>query len=233
MKTNQLKEKWRRYGQERVFNYTIVKDRIADRFPVIRYEPNDPIVMRGDFPEYIYFILSGIAIGTRDYEDGNEYDYFQLDKANGSVGLLEVLAQKEEVVATITALTKMEVVRVPAAEVYEWIMNDLELLRLSANLLADDLYRRSGNDGLLYRLEGVERLRYYLSTYYADHFDGNPLVEVKESREKIGNKLGMSLRTVGRSLKKLRDNGEIISKQRKTYIGIDEYQRLKEKLKHI
>lgn len=231
---NRLKEKWDHYGYERIFNYSKISEKINGDYPVVRFESNDAIVIRGDFPKYIYFILNGLAMGTRDYENGNEYDYFRLDESNGSVGLLEVLAQKEEIIATVICVSEVEAVRVPSEIVYEWIMQDLELLRLSARLLADDLYYRSGNDGLFYHLEGVDRLRYFMMTYYEEQkVDNISVVEVKESREKIANKLGTSLRTVGRSLKTLRDNQELISENRKIYIGPTEQQRLKQKLSSI
>lgn len=234
MEENRLKKMWQTYGSEKHFNYTKIQERLGENYSTVKFRANEPIVMRGDFPEYIYFIRSGIAVGIRDYEDGSEYDYFQLDETNGSVGLLEVLAQKEEIIATITCLTDVEVVRVPSATVYQWIMEDLELLRLSANLLADDLYHRSGSDGLFYQLDGVDRLRHFLVEYYDKQTrNAEELVEIKEFREKIGNKLGMSVRTVGRSLKKLRENQEIVSIDRKIYVGPKERQQLQKNLIQI
>lgn len=234
MEENRLKAMWQTYGSEKHFNYTKIQDRLGDNYSIVKFKANEPIVLRGDFPEYIYFIRSGVAVGIRNYEDGSEYDYFQLDETNGSIGLLETLAQKEEIIATVTCVTEVEVVRVPSATVYQWIMQDLELLRLSANLLADDLYHRSGSDGLFYQLDGVDRLRYYLVEYYDKQAkSADDQVEVRELREKIGNKLGMSVRTVGRSLKKLRENQEIISIDRKIYVGPNERQRLQKHLIRI
>lgn len=234
MEKNRLKEMWQTYGKEKHFNYTKIQDRLGDNYPNIVFKANELIVMRGDFPEYIYFIRSGAAVGIRNYEDGSEYDYFQLDEANGSIGLLETLAQKEEMIATITCLTDVDAVRVPSAIVYQWIMQDHDLLRLSANLLADDLYHRSGSDGLFYQLEGVDRLRYFLVEYYDQSAKNeDDLIKVQESREKIGNKLGMSVRTVGRSLKVLRENKEIVNMDRKIYIGPNERQQLQKHLIHI
>lgn len=234
MGNQQLRKMWLLYGNEKRFNYTTIQDRIEEHHPIIKFKANEQIVMRGDFPEFIYFIRSGIAEGIREYEDGSEYDYFQLDETNGSIGLLETLARKEKIIATITCVKDVEAVRVPSAAVYQWIMQDLDLLRLSANLLADDLYHRSGSDGLFYQLEGVDRLRYFLVEYYDQRVKNTEdFIEVKEMREKIGNKLGMSVRTVGRALKKLRDNHEIISKDRKIYIGPKERERIQAHLIHI
>uniref|UniRef100_UPI00403F3F26 Crp/Fnr family transcriptional regulator n=1 Tax=Candidatus Enterococcus willemsii TaxID=1857215 RepID=UPI00403F3F26 len=227
MEKKLLREKWQQYSRENIINYSTIQDKELNQFPIRHFEPNETMVMRGDFPSSVYFILNGVVLGVRNYENGNEYSYFQLGKNNGSVGLLEVLAQKEEMIATITCLTKVEAVQVPSTIVYDWIMQDMDLLRLSINLLASDLYARSGNDGLLYRYEGVDRLRFFLISYYEEHACDNQRLEVTETREKIANTLGMSIRTVGRSLLKLRQNQEIMNEKRKIYLGEDEYQRLK------
>src|SRR5699024_8939559 len=121
---NSLKDKWAQYGQGKLFNYRVIQERVAGIYPAVHFKPKDSIVTRGEFPRYIYFITKGVAMGTRNYENGNEYDYFKLDKSNGCVGLLEVLAQKEEMIATVMCLSEVQAVRVPAEIVFDWIMQD-------------------------------------------------------------------------------------------------------------
>ncbi|MEI3611907.1 hypothetical protein [Pseudogracilibacillus sp. SO30301A] len=87
------------------------------------------IISRGDFPNHVNFLIDGVAIGLRDYEDGKDYNYFQVDKTNANIGLLEVLSRKKKYIATITSLTKVIQVRVDSAIVYELIMSDTSLLR--------------------------------------------------------------------------------------------------------
>ena len=121
------------------------------------------------FPQEVFFILEGTAAGIREYADGNEYSYFQLDKSNGSIGLLELFARKDRYVATIVSLTKMKLMKINSEVVYGAIMEDVSLLRRCTVLLADDLYQRSGNDGILYYFQGIDRVRYYLTSYYEEH----------------------------------------------------------------
>ena len=49
-------------------------------------------------------------MGLRDYEDGSDYSYFQVDKTNGNIGLLEIMSRREQYIATITCLTKVTAV---------------------------------------------------------------------------------------------------------------------------
>src|SRR5699024_6997384 len=141
-----LEKLWEKYAAETEFNYTTIAQLIEGHGTRITYEPDNVIVSRGDFPQYVYFVIDGIAVGLRDYEDGRDYSYFQVDKLNGNIGLLEVLARKDKYIATITSMTKIQLMRVHASVVYEKIMTDISLLRRCSALLAEDLYNRSGND---------------------------------------------------------------------------------------
>lgn len=233
MDRQRLIDQWERYNNGSIFNYSSIRDKAEGRYPLVNFSANDPIVERGAFPEYVYFILAGSVIGARHYEDGNEYDYFQLDSSNASIGLLEVLAQREKIIATILCTTNVKTIRIPSEVVYEWVMQDIHLLRLSTRLLARDLYRSSGNDGLFYYFGGVDRLRYYLKTCYEEGSSkGTRIVRVCENREQIAHKLGLSVRTVGRALKMLKDSGELMNVNRRICIGPEEYMALQRKFSY-
>ena len=106
-------------------------------------------------------------------------------------------------------------------------MEDRDLLRRCLTLVAQDLYRSSGKDGLYYYMEGIDRVRSYLVDYYAAHTsalgDG---IELREEYHQIAAKLGISVRTVGRSLRLLRENGEISTDRRKTIINQAGYKQM-------
>lgn len=87
----------------------------------IKFSPKSLIVSRGDFPQSLFFIMSGTAMGIREYSDGNEYSYFQLDHTNGSIGLLELLARRESYVATIMTTSELTAIKINAEDVYEEI----------------------------------------------------------------------------------------------------------------
>lgn len=214
---------WKKYENEIAFNISVLPQNVIDQGTIVDFEPKSLIVSRGEFPKYIYFIESGTAIGIRDYADGNEYDYFQVDKDNGNLGLLEVLARKEKYIATIMCVTEVKALKVESAFIYEFIMSDITMLRRCNVLIADDLYMRSGNDGILYYLKGLNRLRYYLVSYYDKNRNQGKRVVVYSEYQEIANKIGMSIRTVGRSIKQLKDAGEISSDNKKIVIMEEQY----------
>lgn len=224
-----LEELWKKYGLKRPFNVSALPKDIVNRGTKAEYLAGSIIVSRGEYPDSIYFILEGTVAGIREYSTGNIYDYFRLDNSNGSIGLLEIIAKRKKYIATIVAITKVTILRIDSALIYQTIMEDINLLRMSANILSDDLYKRSGNDGALYYLSGLDRVRYYLTNYYQEHLELKNVkgqVEVNAGYEEIANAIGMSIRTVGRNLHILRESGEIKSDKKRIVLEERQYRKL-------
>lgn len=213
-----LKELWKHYSEDGVFNIEALPEELIAKGTRVEYKPNSVMVSKGEFPANIYFILEGNVAGVREYSNGNVYSYFRLDEKNGSIGLLEILAKQEEYIATIVTVTEVKALRIDSAVVYRAIMEDIGFLRKCSNMLSDDLYKRSGNDGVFYYLSGIDRVRYFLTNYYNDHPErknekGQMIVQAEY--QEIANTIGMSIRTVGRNLQRLRETDEIRSERKK------------------
>lgn len=222
-----LEKLWRKYKSDGDFNLQALPESLVKQGVLVEYEKNRILVSRGERPDYIYFIQEGMVAGIREYANGNTYSYFQLNSTNGSVGLLEILAGKEHYIATLSTITRVKALRINAALVYQTIMEENELLRKCINLLADDLYMRSGNDGIMYYMSGLDRVRFFLLTYYEGHqknSEGDVLVEAEY--QDIANGIGMSIRTVGRNLQKLKETGELKNIQKKIIMGKQQYEKL-------
>lgn len=222
-----LEKLWRKYKSDGDFNLQALPESLVKQGVLVEYEKNSILVSRGERPDYIYFIQEGMVAGIREYANGSTYSYFQLNSTNGSVGLLEILAGKEHYIATLSTRTRVKALRINAALVYQTIMEENELLRKCINLLADDLYMRSGNDGIMYYMSGLDRVRFFLLTYYEGHqknSEGDVLVEAEY--QDIANGIGMSIRTVGRNLQKLKETGELKNIQKKIIMGKQQYEKL-------
>lgn len=224
-----LEKLWEKYKADGEFNLRALPESLIKQGVLIEYEKNSILVSRGERPDYIYFIEEGMVAGIREYANGSTYSYFQLNNTNGSVGLLEILAGKDSYIATLSTITKVKALRIDAALIYQTIMEDKELLRRCINLLSDDLYKRSGNDGIMYYMSGLDRVRFFLITYYEGHQNqknakGEILVEAEY--QDIANGIGMSIRTVGRNLQKLKETGELKNIQKKIIISKRQYEKL-------
>lgn len=120
-----LRELWKKYDSYNQFNVSVLSEEIKTQGVQLVYPAGSVIISLGDFPDYVYFIQSGSAIGTRDYHDGNNYFYFRITSENGSVGLLEVLARKDRSVATVVAETQVTALRISSSIIYEYLMKNV------------------------------------------------------------------------------------------------------------
>lgn len=222
-----IQKKWEQHANETVFNFSVLPEEIRIKGREMTFQPKQFIVSRGDALRYIYFIKSGQALGIRNYEDGKEYNYFQINSENGSIGLLELFARETEHIASILCMTEVITVRLEAEMLYEVIIRSREMLQRCITLIAQDLYKRSANDGKFYYLNGISRVRHYLVDYYNVHKTENrKKVTVYAEYRDIASSVGISIRTVGRSIRQLKDSGEIQSKDKKIIIGEENYRLL-------
>ena len=139
-------------------------------------------------------------------------------------GCWRYLARDAETVATIVASTEVTVLRISSAIVYQYLMTHPDILIRCTFVVAHDLYQRSANDGLLYYLEGIDRVRYYLVQYYMLHASGQEMLAITEDYQTISSNIGVSSRTVGRSIQKLKEYGEITSIRKKIYLTYNQFQ---------
>lgn len=228
---DELLSMWQQYQLTGHFNVHDLPPELLKQGTKLSFQPKQTVVSRGDFPSDVYFVLSGEAVGLREYADGNEYSYFQLDENKGVVGLLEVIAQKEHAIATVIAKTPLEVLRLPAVTIYRRLQTDVDLMRKCMAWLAQDLYTRSGNDGLFYYAKAIDRVRFYLVTYYEQKSHllattkENELV-VAASYQEIAKQLGISVRTVGRVIQKLRLADEVSTDKKKIFLSPHQYKQM-------
>lgn len=216
-----IQNNWARYEKETVFNFSILPEEIQCYGKEVVFQPKQFVVSRGEALRYIYFIKSGSALGTRNYADGNEYNYFVVDSGNGNIGLLELFAREPEYIASIMCTTEVLAIRMDAEIIYDFVMENQEMLHRCITLIAQDLYKRSANDGKFYYLDGINRVRHYFVDYYNSHLnDGMKRMIVYAEYRDIATSVGISIRTVGRSIQKLKESGEICSDNKK--IVIDE-----------
>lgn len=228
-----LENEWEKYKNSVEFNRNALPEQVLHQGVHEEYEPNSILVSKGECPDHIYFLEEGLVAGIREYANGSTYSYFQLNSENGSIGLLEILARQKEYIATVSTITKVKVLKIDSAIVYRAIMEDVELLRKCTHLLAGDLYKRSGNDGILYYMSGIDRIRFFLISYYEGHkekWDKKGELQIPAEYQEIANGIGMSIRTVGRNLQKLKASGEIKDVPKKIIIGRKQYKKLRENI---
>lgn len=223
-----LAQLWKQYQCNNYFTLSSLPLDIRETGIEVSFEPKSIITAAGDYPHYIYFIESGTAQGVRMYPDGNCYSYFSVSEKEGCLGLLELIAQEETYIATTIAKTHITAHRFDTDLIYDCIMKSTDLMRSCLYVISHDLYLRSGNDGLLYYHSGLKRVEFFLTTYYCLHENSKKEVFLEVDYQAIADSIGVSVRTVGRSVNYLKKMGLVTSSKRKVSISYDQYQHMLE-----
>ncbi len=226
MGKKQLSRLWDRYNENIIFDYTILPEEILNKGHIITYEPESVILLMGDEVEHIYFIKSGTVRGIRQFDNGNDFQYFECTSENGYVGLLELLARKERYAASLTAKTRVEMFQLDIAPVYDYIQNHVEALRAAVYVLARDFYRLSGSTGNYFYKDGLSRVACFLEEYYREHAQAQETVTIFQTYQDIAGKTAVSLRTAGRSIQALKEKGMLSSSRKRLTLSFGQYQKL-------
>lgn len=227
-----IKHLWDKYKKDTVFDYTILPEDVIKKGRVIIYEPESVILFMGDQVEHVYFIKSGVVKGIRQFDNGNDFQYFECTRKNGYVGLLELLAHKDRYAATLIAKTKVEMLQLDIASAYEYIQNNVSALRAAVYALSCDFYRLSGSTGNYFYKDGLSRIAGFLEEYYREHAQKPEKIIVYQTYQDIAGKTAVSLRTAGRSIQTLKEKGMLSSSRKKLTLTYEQYQKLKQFLKY-
>lgn len=217
-----LSKEWKRYDVSGKNIFDLLPDEILGHGITIECKANSVLLTAGDFPKYIYIIKSGQFQGLRQNPDGDSYYYFKLYPGE-TIGLIEVFAKEMESVATIVSLTDSSLWRIDSAKLYVYIMSDILLLQHCIFLMSKYLYNKSNTHGQLYYRAGIDRVKSFFINYYEmNSFDSQDIV-ISRDYQDIANSIGVSLRTVGRSIQKLKKQHLITSFNKKLLMTKQQY----------
>ena len=220
-----LEQLWEKYGSDDL-NYDTLPDPVKKDGIPVSYRTGNIIVEQGGFPEYIYFIKSGTAKVLRDYRDGKEFSASLLNRKSGVIGLLEAVAHQPAYTATVRCITDMELVKFRSACFYHLIMTDISLLRKCLRFLTNEYYQCASGNGSLYYLSGEERVRSYLISYCQSHLPRDGWYTVQADYTEIASQLGISTRTVGRAVRKLKEKQEAVTREKKIMLSEEQLRKL-------
>ena len=185
-----------------------------------KYSAKSVVIHAGEVADTLYFIVKGsVAVVIKD-EDGKEMILSYLNQ-NDFIGELGLFDQNENPIrsASVKAKTTCEIAEIPYKKFMQlFAVNPDILMRLSAQM-ANRLQITSRKVGNLAFLDVTGRIANTLLDLAKQpdsitHPDG---MQIKITRQEIGQIVGCSRETVGRILKMLEDQG-LISAHGKTIV---------------
>lgn len=202
---------------------------ILNRCSVERFDKDEIIIRKDEEIEEIHLICSGKVKMINEFENGVVYAFGELSPIN-FIGDIEVLAGEDNAAATIRVVDGCTTVSIDRDDFEEWISSDKTLLTMIAKRYAKRMWMQSRKKGEHIVLSGMNRVIMAITTGYKREDDDEYPVKVDKKRQELADEVGMSLKTINRSINKLKEDDLISVIKGKIYISGLQYSRLIEQL---
>lgn len=178
------------------------------------------LVHAGDACTSIYIILTGKVTGIEWPMYGRAYP-FQDYGPGDFFGEIECFAGLSHYRISVVTITKCEVLIIPAVLYMEWIQTDADALYLRTQENMRRLITQTADARRYLFIEAKERLMMYLIRRYVQKMPPEKMLVLKCGREQMSDEIGISVRTLNRSIKKLEQAGLIQLKKGKVMLTED------------
>lgn len=210
--------------------FTYMPQELKSRY-TIRTFPPGTIIHQKDYPlDYFGIVCSGDHRVINEFENGN---IFMIEKNEpiDFIGEVTILAEKEKTSVTIETLTECVVFMISRKDFEMWIAQDIHFLRLITHKIAYKLYRSSYNRGAkLFYPPNFLLLDYLLKYASLHHIEKTGEITLFKTREGIREELGMTVKTINRTIAKLKEDGLIGTRKGKVTMSLEQYQRAKKEI---
>lgn len=176
-------------------------------------------------------VCSGNHRCINEFENGN---IFMIEKNEpiDFIGEVTILAGMEETSVTIQTLTACTVLMISRKDFERWIEQDIRFLRLVAQKVAYKLYRSSYNRGArLFYPPSFLMLDYLLKYGHECGIKEGRSMTVKKTRQELCEELGMTVKTINRTIARLKEDGLVSICKGKMVVDYEQYERGREELK--
>lgn len=190
------------------------------------------IVKKDEEPKYIYIVYSGTLKIFNEFQNGRILEIAIVNDMD-FVGLIEILASKEKIAATVETVTDCIALRISKKDFLKWMESDHYLALIVAKKMAKDFYNIAYSNGELLLNSAMYTIISFVIQLAKDDIDKGQIAFINKKRQQIADELGISLRTVHRNVKQLKQENLITIENAKIYINENQYKALIDKLKEL
>jgi CRP/FNR family cyclic AMP-dependent transcriptional regulator len=149
------------------------------------------------------------------------------------VGLIEILASKQKIAATVETVTECVTVKISKKDFLKWMEKDHYLSIIVAKKMAKDFYSIAYSNGELLLNSTMYTFISFIIQWAKEQIGEGKEAFINKKRQQIADELGISLRTVQRNIKKLKQEELITVKNAKVYVNKKQYNLLINKLEGL
>lgn len=175
------------------------------------------VVFKGEPVCYAYFILLGEMQVLNENDEGKPYYWLEL-RPFTVMSDLELLAESDIYAASVGTRVETTLLRVPAAVMRECMREDIVFFRRIVLCFSKNTYRNTFQREFTVYRSGYEKVAIFLASYCAAQPALGGDIAVELTRSELAARLGLSSKTVNRSIDRLKSEGTLTVEKRKIII---------------
>jgi CRP/FNR family cyclic AMP-dependent transcriptional regulator len=198
---------------------------IRGRCSLKLYKSDNYIIKKGDEIKYVGILCKGELNVLNEFANGSIY-LFHVNEAIDFIGEMEILANQPLAVVTNQAKSDCMVLKILKSDFLKWIEQDNYITSIVAKRLAIRLCHESPLQGYSHYYPAAHMIKRFIVEYVMNGFDNAKEVLINKKRQEIANMLGISIKTVDRNIKKLKEQDLVTIKKGKIYVNEEQYLKL-------
>lgn len=199
---------------------------IKQNFTVKRFAPHSIIHQKDSVLTSFGIVCQGRHRVINEFENGNIF-MIEKNRAISFIGEVTLLAGRKTTSVTIETITECLVMFISLEDFEEWISRDIHFLRLLCQGISGKLYSSSYSKGE----RQYYSVRYLVLKYIMEHVGprlekGRKQVIVKQTRQQMGEELGLTIKTLNRTITALKDDDVIGLEKGKIAVSQPQYEKM-------
>lgn len=202
-----------------------ISNRLYENSVPVQIRKGGILIQKGERAEAAYFITSGKLYVQTEFLNGNIYQFSLLEKGT-FVSDIEVLTGTYINAATLVAAEDTTVLKFPLRMFENELKRNIDFLYYVSSGIAVKMYFSSCIRGQNLFKKGIHKVVLYLIHNYETDEMESDLVKIKKDRGVIASEIGISIKTLNRSIEQLKKERFITIDRGKITVSGEQFQKL-------
>jgi len=166
----------------------------------------ETMIYKGEKTDAAYYVITGKLYVQSDFLDGSVYQFSYLGKG-AIIADVDILSGANVNAATLIAAEDVMALRLPLNLFIEEMKTNIDFLWYVSTGMARKFYVSSYERGMNLFKEGIDKVLLYLIREYELDEEERNTVKITKTRTIMANEIGISIKTLNRSIEKLETDG--------------------------
>lgn len=202
-----------------------IPENIRDKFSLITYSPNTIIHQKDTYIKSLGIVLKGSIKVISEFENGSVY-MIERNDAICFIGEVTLLSGNEKSSVAIECVTECVVAYISKDDFNYWVNNDNNFLKILCTDISRKLYLASYDKGeYIFYPSKYTLLKFIKKTAHKMGIENSDNIKITKTRQEISEEIGITLKTLNRTISGLRDEKVIDIEKGKIKVSREQYEK--------